>query len=159
MSGAAKQAFYAVARGRRTGVFSTWAEAKSLVDGFAGARYKKFKSRGEAEAFAGGRAAAAAAASRPASSSAAAAASRAARGAGRFAPAPGVVAVNEPSGIDACLCDSLQDDETSIPTPIDVVSSRDLEPRARVPLSDVDGLLDGSRHRRDCRVDIPRRFL
>ena len=43
--------FYAIARGRITGIVSTWAECKALVDGFPSARYKKFASRGEADAF------------------------------------------------------------------------------------------------------------
>ena len=43
--------FYAVARGRATGVFSTWAEAEPLVAGWVGARYKSFFSRAEAEEF------------------------------------------------------------------------------------------------------------
>jgi ribonuclease HI len=43
--------FYAIARGRIPGIVSTWAECKALVDGFPSARYKKFASRGEADAF------------------------------------------------------------------------------------------------------------
>lgn len=43
--------FYAVARGRAPGVYRTWTEAKEQVDGFAGARYKKFPTRAAAEAF------------------------------------------------------------------------------------------------------------
>jgi ribonuclease HI len=42
---------YAVARGRQTGIFMTWGEAKKHVDGFNGARYKKFTSREDAETF------------------------------------------------------------------------------------------------------------
>lgn len=46
--------YYVVWSGRETGVFSTWAKCKSLVDGFAGARYKSFPTFEEAEsAFAG----------------------------------------------------------------------------------------------------------
>jgi len=51
---ASKAAFYAVARGRQTGVFGSWAEAERLVKGFAGARFRKFAARAEAEAFARG---------------------------------------------------------------------------------------------------------
>lgn len=43
--------FYAVAKGRKTGIFSNWAECKQQVDGFVGARYKKFESRTDAESF------------------------------------------------------------------------------------------------------------
>lgn len=46
------RAFYAVARGRATGVFGSWTEAERLVSGFAGAKFKKFKTQSEAEAFA-----------------------------------------------------------------------------------------------------------
>ncbi|GMF13222.1 unnamed protein product [Phytophthora lilii] len=47
----AKGGFYAVAKGRSTGVFRTWAECEAQVKGFAGARYKKFKTLGEATDF------------------------------------------------------------------------------------------------------------
>ena len=47
----AQRMFYAVARGRATGVFGSWPEAERLVSGFAGARFKKFKSQSEAAAF------------------------------------------------------------------------------------------------------------
>lgn len=43
------QKFYVVWAGRRTGVFSDWATTLSLVDKFAGARYKAFPTRAEAE--------------------------------------------------------------------------------------------------------------
>ncbi len=43
------QKFYVVWAGRRTGVFSDWATTRSLVDKFAGARYKAFPTRAEAE--------------------------------------------------------------------------------------------------------------
>lgn len=43
--------WYAVAKGRATGVFETWYDAKKHVDGLFSARYKKFPSREEAEAF------------------------------------------------------------------------------------------------------------
>ncbi|MCG8619510.1 MAG: ribonuclease HI [Desulfobacterales bacterium] len=43
--------YYAVANGRTTGIFTSWPEAERQVKGFAGARYKSFKSKAEAEAF------------------------------------------------------------------------------------------------------------
>lgn len=45
-----KQKYYVVWKGRRTGIFQTWDEAKAQVNGFAGARYKAFNTRAEAEA-------------------------------------------------------------------------------------------------------------
>ncbi|HAT55186.1 MAG TPA: RNase HI [Lactobacillus sp.] len=41
--------FYAIARGRKTGIFTTWAEAKKQVDDMAGARYKSFPTREAAQ--------------------------------------------------------------------------------------------------------------
>ena len=35
--------FYAVKKGRKTGVFKTWAECSDAVHGFSGAQYKSFK--------------------------------------------------------------------------------------------------------------------
>lgn len=43
--------FYAVARGRKTGIFTSWSEAERQVKGFAGARFKSFKTKQEALAF------------------------------------------------------------------------------------------------------------
>ncbi len=43
--------FYAVARGRKTGIFRSWPEAERQVKGFAGARFKSFKTEQEALAF------------------------------------------------------------------------------------------------------------
>jgi ribonuclease HI len=43
------QKYYVVWAGRQTGVFSDWATTRSLVDKFAGARYKSFPTRSEAE--------------------------------------------------------------------------------------------------------------
>ena len=43
--------FYAVKKGKNTGVFSTWDECKEQVTGFKGAVYKSFKTLSEAEAF------------------------------------------------------------------------------------------------------------
>lgn len=39
---------YAVRRGRAAGIFTTWAECKKQIDGFAGARYKGFTDVAEA---------------------------------------------------------------------------------------------------------------
>lgn len=47
-------AVYGVRKGRIVGVYDTWEEAKAQVDGFAGAQYKKFKTREEAESYVGG---------------------------------------------------------------------------------------------------------
>ncbi|KAG7387146.1 RNA-DNA hybrid ribonuclease [Phytophthora pseudosyringae] len=47
----AKGCFYAVAAGRSTGVFTTWGECEAHVKGFNGCRYKKFKTRSEAQTF------------------------------------------------------------------------------------------------------------
>jgi len=43
--------FYAVAKGKKIGVFTTWAECKAQVDGFSGAKFKKFTDEGDALAF------------------------------------------------------------------------------------------------------------
>ena len=43
--------FYAVKKGKKTGVFLTWDECKEQVTGFKGAVYKSFKTLSEAEAF------------------------------------------------------------------------------------------------------------
>jgi ribonuclease HI len=41
--------YYVVWKGRKPGIFTSWAEAEKQVRGFAGARYKSFGSRPEAE--------------------------------------------------------------------------------------------------------------
>lgn len=41
--------FYAVWRGRQAGVYATWAECQQQVSGFAGAQFKSFPTRAEAE--------------------------------------------------------------------------------------------------------------
>ncbi len=47
--------YYVVWKGRRTGVFASWAECEAAVRGYRGAQFKAFESRVEAErAFAGG---------------------------------------------------------------------------------------------------------
>ena len=43
--------FYAVKKGKKTGIFSTWDECKEQVTGFKGAVYKSFKTLSETEAF------------------------------------------------------------------------------------------------------------
>ena len=45
----APKKFYAVAKGRKTGIYDNWPEAKSQIDGFTGAVYKGFLSKKEAE--------------------------------------------------------------------------------------------------------------
>ncbi|WP_031543329.1 viroplasmin family protein [Mesoplasma photuris] len=40
--------YYAVKKGFKTGVFETWEETKSYIDGFSGAVYKSFKTKNEA---------------------------------------------------------------------------------------------------------------
>ncbi|RJP51211.1 MAG: ribonuclease H [Anaerolineaceae bacterium] len=46
----AKHKYYVVWKGRRTGVFTTWAECERQVKAFVGAQYKAFESEVEAEA-------------------------------------------------------------------------------------------------------------
>lgn len=41
--------FYAIAKGRRPGIYDNWPVAKAQIDGFAGAVYKGFPTRQEAE--------------------------------------------------------------------------------------------------------------
>jgi ribonuclease HI len=49
-----KQIFYVVWKGRETGIFTDWDSCATQVNGFAGAQYKAFETRLEAErAFAG----------------------------------------------------------------------------------------------------------
>jgi ribonuclease HI len=45
----AKKKFYAVASGRKPGIYTTWSEAEAQVKGYGGAKYKGFPSRSEAE--------------------------------------------------------------------------------------------------------------
>lgn len=49
----AAKKFYAVKKGKKTGIFSTWAECKASVDGYSGAEYKGFASKEEAAAYLG----------------------------------------------------------------------------------------------------------
>ena len=46
-----KKFFYAVARGRKSGIFKTWKEAQKQVKGYSFARYKKFSNEKEAQTF------------------------------------------------------------------------------------------------------------
>ncbi|ORZ32320.1 Caulimovirus viroplasmin-domain-containing protein [Catenaria anguillulae PL171] len=52
MGKSSKKKFYAVHKGHQTGVFEKWSEVDPLVKGFAGARYKGFETKSEAEHFA-----------------------------------------------------------------------------------------------------------
>ncbi|MGV1101019.1 ribonuclease HI [Thiovibrio sp. JS02] len=47
----AAKKFYAIAVGRRPGIYEKWPEAQAQVFGFQGAKYKGFASRAEAEAW------------------------------------------------------------------------------------------------------------
>ncbi len=47
----AKEKYYAVAVGRSPGIYRDWATAEKQVKGFAGAKFKSFPSRAEAEAW------------------------------------------------------------------------------------------------------------
>lgn len=43
--------FYAVAQGRRPGIYGSWSDAEAQVKGYSGARFKGFSKRSEAEAW------------------------------------------------------------------------------------------------------------
>jgi ribonuclease HI len=47
----AKKKFYAVACGKKPGIYTSWPEAEAQVKGFGGAKYKGFPSHQEAEAW------------------------------------------------------------------------------------------------------------
>ena len=49
-----KTKFYAVAAGRKPGIYLTWPECERQVKGFSSARFKSFKTREEASAFVSG---------------------------------------------------------------------------------------------------------
>lgn len=49
----AKKKYYAVLKGKKTGIFETWDECKASVDGYSGAVYKSFLTQREAEEFLG----------------------------------------------------------------------------------------------------------
>lgn len=46
----AKNKFYVVWNGRKTGIFTTWSECEKQVKGYPGARFKSFSTKEEAEA-------------------------------------------------------------------------------------------------------------
>ncbi len=46
----AKAKYYAVIKGRQTGIFTSWSQCEKQVKGFSGAIYKSFNTREEAEA-------------------------------------------------------------------------------------------------------------
>lgn len=46
----ASKKYYAVLKGRKTGIFTSWADCEEQISGFSGALYKSFRTRGEAEA-------------------------------------------------------------------------------------------------------------
>ena len=46
--------YYAVRVGKTPGIYLTWDDCKSMVDGYPGAKYKSFGSLAEAEAFLAG---------------------------------------------------------------------------------------------------------
>ncbi len=50
----AKKKYYAVRKGKKTGLFETWDECKMQVDGFSGAEYKSFPTKEEAEGYLAG---------------------------------------------------------------------------------------------------------
>lgn len=43
--------FYAVARGRQTGIFGSWSECQEQIKGFSGPKFKKFSTQSEAQEF------------------------------------------------------------------------------------------------------------
>lgn len=45
--------YYAVKKGKKTGIFRTWDECKAVVNGYPGAQYKSFLSMEEAQAYLG----------------------------------------------------------------------------------------------------------
>ncbi|CAI4232750.1 unnamed protein product [Auanema sp. JU1783] len=49
------KAYYAVARGHKTGVYLTWEECKQQTTDFKGAKFKKFDNEGDAQLFAEGK--------------------------------------------------------------------------------------------------------
>ena len=43
--------FYAVAKGNKTGIFTTWSECQKQIKGYSGSVFKKFKTENEAKEF------------------------------------------------------------------------------------------------------------
>ncbi|KAG6851396.1 hypothetical protein H0H93_005794 [Arthromyces matolae] len=54
MPKAKSQKFYAVAKGRETGVFLTWEDCETQTKGFPGAKFQSFTNAADAEAFVAG---------------------------------------------------------------------------------------------------------
>ena len=50
----AKKKIYAVKKGRKIGIFKTWDECKTSVDGYSGAEYKSFSTEEEANEYLSG---------------------------------------------------------------------------------------------------------
>lgn len=48
-----KKKFYAVRKGKKTGIFNTWDECKEQVNGYSGAEYKSFTTKEEANEYIG----------------------------------------------------------------------------------------------------------
>lgn len=46
-----KMSYYAVAKGRKTGLFRTWKDCETQIKGFSGAVYKKFPNEIQAKKF------------------------------------------------------------------------------------------------------------
>lgn len=46
-----KNNFYAVKKGKNSGIYKTWYECRAQVEGFSGALYKGFTTRKEAEKY------------------------------------------------------------------------------------------------------------
>lgn len=46
-----KAVFYAVQKGRKTGIYGSWEECEPLIKGFVGAKYKKFTLLADAQDF------------------------------------------------------------------------------------------------------------
>lgn len=49
------QKYYAVRKGKKTGVFTNWDDCREQITGFAGAMYKSFSTKSDAEAFVAGK--------------------------------------------------------------------------------------------------------
>ena len=47
----AKEKYYAVRKGLKTGIFTTWDQCNEAVQGYSGAEYKSFSSKEEAEKY------------------------------------------------------------------------------------------------------------
>lgn len=46
-----KMFFYAVAKGKNKGIFNNWSECQQSINGFSGAKFKKFNNRNDAEQY------------------------------------------------------------------------------------------------------------